>query len=168
MLGLLQLLLDLVNGPVLALRITRLGNLVLGPDRLAISEDHPVGDLLSFSDRLDRDADRLNTAIDLQLNAIAHDAPSGYPRVVQCGAQIGAQAWTRHGDNVAIGRAGGGLQILSGPRREIECLAVFVDDDESRREMLDNHRGDPPQVVRSLNQPALSPPNRPPAPRLRQ
>src|SRR6516162_7880592 len=102
LLGLLQLLLDQLNGRVLALWTLRASCFVLGRNRSAIGKYDPIGGLFAFDDRLDREADHLNTAVDLDMNTIALYALSGFLGAVERRAQIGAQARSSHSHDVAI------------------------------------------------------------------
>ena len=116
LLGLLQLPLDLLYGSVLADRTRCAGHFVPGSDRTPIGEYDSVGNLLSFTDWLDCDADLLSAAVYLHGDAIARDPLSRFSRAIKGRPQISAQTRASHGDHVAIGRSRGGLQIFPGAR----------------------------------------------------
>src|SRR5215469_2813500 len=71
LLGLLQLLLDQLNGSISAFRMLRASCFVLRRSGSAIGKYDPIGGLFSFNDWLDREADRLNATVDLHMDAIA-------------------------------------------------------------------------------------------------
>jgi hypothetical protein len=128
--GLLKLRLDLPDSSVVGLLSPC--RLFRRSDRSPVEEHNAVDGLVVFADRLDSEADRLGAAIDIYGDAIAHDPLAGFLRAMERGAQIGAQAGAGHRDDITIGRSGGSLEVFPCPRREIECLACFVDDHVAR------------------------------------
>jgi len=77
-LGLLQLLFDLPDGSVLTSRALGVAAFVPRSDQVAIDKDDSVGDLVSFGDGLDYEANRLNVAVDLHRDAVARHLPTRF------------------------------------------------------------------------------------------
>src|SRR5258708_9580043 len=96
-------------------------------DRTAIDEHDAVSRLVALFDRLDREADRLDAAIDLHCHPTTGHASIRLLSLVQQSPQNRAQSRARHGTDEAVRGAGCSLPMFSGAGGIIKGPSGFVD-----------------------------------------
>ena len=83
--------------------------------------------------RLDDEVDRLAAAVGIDADVGLDGAEAGLRGLVQGDTQLQPKPPPRHQQQIGIRCAGRRLEILAGPRGEIQHLAVGIDDDVGRR-----------------------------------
>ena len=137
-----ELVLEVLDRGGLAVLDRLVRELLVALDAADVAEDHEEGRVLLLAvaaQRLHHQVDQLPAAVGADGDLVLHHDRPGRGGAVEGAAQVEPEAGPRHADDVVVGGAGGQLEVLAGPRRDVQDVAVRV-----------HHRVRRPEAVEDL------------------